>query len=629
MKFIYSVFLCTILVSCGTSKPLFLEDPLLEPIIPPVVLVSIDLMEVVEDKVMVTVNPPVIDSKTINFSLPAIVPGTYSRDDYGKYIESFKALDVNGKELKYTIVDDNTYSILNANRLDKVTYLVNDTFDIESEHEIFSPSGTNISEYNYLLNMNGFVGYFDDLKMTPYEVLVKKPDSLFAATSLKELEIPVTPDSLTTANANFYKVSRYAELVDSPIMYSDSKPVTFTVGETEIIVSVFSPNGLYTAEDFKDVLSKMMSAQKQYLGDLKTTNTYAVLLYLSTAGEQDAQGYGALEHNTSTVVVMPEQYPKPLLDKAMVDIVAHEFFHVVTPLSIHSEEIHYFDFNTPKMSEHLWLYEGVTEYFAQHFQVYEGLITKKDFYDVIADKMQNAEGYDNSFAFTEMSKNILEEPYAAAYGNVYEKGALIGMCLDLIMREQSNGEKGLIDLMKTLTKRFGSTSPFRDEKFVEIVSALSYPEVGQFLYNHVENPNPIDYTAYFYTVGLEFTETSVPSVLIADQKNQFITGNKDGEIIFSNKSYNSMLDELGVLPGDVLVSMNGQTYGLASIRDLMNASERLAEGSKLTMTVKRNGKTMTLKADYSKPQIISNRIIETNYPTPQQFDLRQLWLNVK
>ena len=629
MKFIYSAFLCAVLLSCNTSKPLFSENPLSLPIAPPVVAVSIDLMNVEDDKVRVTVNPPQIESKTINFSLPAIVPGTYSRDDYGNYIEEFRALDANGRDLKFTIVDENTYSILNANKLDKVTYLVNDTFDIESEHEIFSPSGTNISQYNHLLNMNGFVGYFNDLKMTPYEVLIKKPDSLFAATSLEELEIPTTPDSLTTSNANFYKVNRYAELVDSPVMYSDSKPVTFMVGETEIILSVFSPTGLYSSEDFKEVLSKMMDAQKKYLGDLKTTDKYAVLLYLSTVGEEDAQGFGALEHNTSTVVVMPEQYPKPLLDKAMVDIVAHEFFHVVTPLSIHSEEIHYFDFNTPKMSQHLWMYEGVTEYFAQHFQVYEGLVTKKEFYDVIADKMENAESYDNSFSFTEMSKNILQEPYATAYGNVYEKGALIGMCLDIIMREQSNGEKGLIDLMKTLTKRFGSTSPFDDEKFVEIVSALSYPEVGEFLYKHVENSNPINYIDYFYPVGLEFTETSVPSVLIADQNEQFITGNKEGQIIFANKKYNTMLNELGVEPGDLLVSMNGVSYNLSNVRELMNASSRLNLGSTLTMVVQRDGKELELQAPFSSPKIMSNRIIETSYPTPQQYDLRRAWLNVR
>ena len=34
----------------------------------------------------------------------------------------------------------------------------------------------------------------------------------------------------------------------------------------------------------------------------------------------------------------------------------------------HSEEIGNFDFQKPKMSRHLWLYEGLTEYAAHHTQ---------------------------------------------------------------------------------------------------------------------------------------------------------------------------------------------------------------------------------------------------------------------
>lgn len=625
MKLLYTAAIAAfLLVGCGTPKaPLSATQKET----PKVVLTSVDLINVTDDKVSVVVNPPTITEKEIKFSLPAIVPGTYSRDDYGKYIEAFKALDYSGNELQFTKVDDNTWSILNADKLDKVTYLVNDTFDIESEHDIFSPTGTNIASNNYVLNMNGFIGYFNTLKNLPYEVLIKHPETLYAGTSLNELEIPKTKDSLTAANANYYKVDRYADLIDSPVMYTEHEPVSFTVGETEVLINVFSPNGTYSAEDFKPVISTMVEAQKAYLGDLKTTNKYAILVYLSTVGAEDAQGFGALEHNTSTVVVMPEQYPKQLLDKAMVDIVAHEFFHVVTPLSIHSEEIHFFDFNTPKMSQHLWMYEGVTEYFAQHFQVYEGLVTPEEFYDVIVSKIDNAKRYTGDFSFTEMSKNVLEEPYKDAYANVYEKGALIGMCIDLIMREQSNGEKGLIDLMKTLTKRFGSTSPFSDDTFIETVAALSYPEVGNFLRDHVQNNGAINYTEYFYLVGLEFAETKTNTALLASQDIQYIRGNEEGEIVFVNGELNSTLQDLGVLGGDVLVSFNKKEYNLSTARGLIIATNGLAEGDTVTLTVKRDGETVNLSGKYTIPTYLANKLGESPYATEEQKALRAAWLN--
>jgi predicted metalloprotease with PDZ domain len=69
--------------------------------------------------------------------------------------------------------------------------------------------------------------------------------------------------------------------------------------------------------------------------------------------------------------------PKEELVKSMMDVVSHEFFHIVTPLTIHSKEIQDFDYNDPKMSEHLWMYEGVTEYFANLFQINQGLIDEE------------------------------------------------------------------------------------------------------------------------------------------------------------------------------------------------------------------------------------------------------------
>jgi len=106
---------------------------------------------------------------------------------------------------------------------------------------------------------------------------------------------------------------------------------------------------------------------------------------------------------------------------------------------VHSNEIHYFDFNTPKMSKHLWMYEGVTEYFANLFQVNQGLIDEDAFYKRMVGKINNAKRLNDTMPFTTMSANVLVEPYKAQYLNVYEKGALIGMCIDIIIREKAMG----------------------------------------------------------------------------------------------------------------------------------------------------------------------------------------------
>ena len=93
--------------------------------------VTINLNDVKDDQVLVSVKAPKIETNEITYSLPKTVPGTYSIDDYGKYIADFKAYDSKGNLLTVTKADDNTWAIKNATSLAKVTYLVNDTFDTE------------------------------------------------------------------------------------------------------------------------------------------------------------------------------------------------------------------------------------------------------------------------------------------------------------------------------------------------------------------------------------------------------------------------------------------------------------------------------------------------------------------
>jgi hypothetical protein len=49
-----------------------------------------------DDKVMVTVNAPSITTDEITYHIPKTVPGTYSEDNYGRYIEDLKAYDAKG-----------------------------------------------------------------------------------------------------------------------------------------------------------------------------------------------------------------------------------------------------------------------------------------------------------------------------------------------------------------------------------------------------------------------------------------------------------------------------------------------------------------------------------------------------
>ncbi|MGB3152643.1 MAG: peptidase M61 [Maribacter sp.] len=621
MKNIFHFLLVLSLIyGCGAGKTLLTVDN-----VP--IKVTLDLINITDDKVSVSIDPGVFTTDTVLFRIPKTVPGTYSSDDYGKYIEDLTAFDYNGNKITVTQRDENTWVIGNGKNLDRITYKVNDTYDTESDvyNAVFSPAGTNIlSGENFMLNLHGFVGYFDDFKEVTYHLQVEKPKSLESTTSLIMLDSKELNDNKET-----FLASRYFEVIDNPILYAKPNKEKFQINDITVTLSLYSPNGVYKASDLRERMEQMMTAQKAFLGDIDGTKEYNILLYLSTLENNDASGFGALEHHTSTVVVLPEAMPKERLEQAMVDVVSHEFFHIVTPLNVHSKEIQFFDFNDPKMSQHLWMYEGTTEYFANLFQIQQGLINEEEFYDRLISKINNAKAYDDKMSFTEMSRNILKAPYESNYANVYEKGALINMSLDILLREKSSGQRGVLWLMKELSKKYGKETPFDDSKLFDEIVSLTYPEVRDFFNAHVIGGEPIDYSKYLAKVGLATVREKKQTGYFLDGEIPFIdVDQENGNSIFVRKGIelNSFYKGLGIKGGDVIKSINGTLINLESIRPIIGESFGWNVETEIRMEILRDGESLMVGGLVGTPTLEVEKIIPVEGVSETFSKLREAWI---
>ncbi len=620
MKKVSCILLLGILLNaCGSGKALVSADKT-------PMLTTLDLVTVVNDKVLVSMDPGAFSSDQVSFYIPKTVPGTYSTDNYGKYIEGFKALDYQGEELTVSKGDENTWNISNGKDLDKIEYYVNDTYDSEGDqdHAVFSPAGTNIMQgEDFMLNLHGFVGYFDGLKEIPYELLVKVPEGLKATTSLKRKE----GDSVK--GEDLFMADRYFDIIDNPILYAKPNAVSFEINGITVNLSVYSPSGAYKATDLKEPMERMMGAQKSFLGDTDGTKEYNIILYLSTLEPTDASGFGALEHHTSTVVVLPEQMPMEQLEEAMVDVVSHEFFHIVTPLNVHSNEIQFFDYNNPKMSQHLWMYEGTTEYFANLFQIQQGLIDSTEFYQRIMDKINNSKSFDDEMSFTTMSKNILDAPYKENYANVYEKGALINMALDITLRELSGGEKGVLWLMKELSRKYGNNTPFKDEELIDEIVAMTYPEIRTFFDTYVIGKTPIDYETILNKVGLTTTLKQEETGYFLKGEIPYIDVDRESDnAIFVRKGIelNSFFNELGVQGGDVIQSINGTIIDLEAIRPIIGESFSWTPETEVTMEVQRGDNSVKLSGKAGNPVVEVETIVPVKNASEGDISLREAWM---
>jgi predicted metalloprotease with PDZ domain len=600
---------------------------------------TVDLSRVENDQLHVELLPPPIRNKVITFHMPRIIPGAYAICDYGRFIHEFKAVDRKGKTLPVEHPDPNTWMIRNANKVTKITYRVDDTFDTPVDGpEIFWPAGTNIeADTNFLLNTSGFFGYFEGLSEMPFTINILRDKTLYGATGLIRGTTDEKAKQKTVSSSqaiDTYHTADYDELIDSPMMYSAPDTAVIRVGTTDVIVGSYSPNKRIKAKEIASTIKEVLHAQKKFLGGRLPVDKYAFIFYFT---DEPVISYGALEHSYSSVYYMPEGTLEELTEE-LQEIAAHEFFHVLTPLTVHSELIANFDYNNPRMSQHLWLYEGVTEYFASLVQVKYGLINPDQFLNIMLEKMHTADQFINDVPFTEISKDIVHK-YHDQYYNVYQKGALIALCLDLRLRKLSGGTYGLINLMLDLSKKYGKNKAFSDDQLFEEIAKLTYPEVKEFFYRHVKGiealplREALSFAGVYYKPEEKFEDFSLG--LTSSDLTVKPHENKPMLHISSTKNLNAMGLALGFEEGDILIAINDEKLpdlGPELGQMLQRHHKALPETSLLSYKVLRKNesgeyKEVKLSAPVTKIQIVKKHLMHFDpNATAEQLGLRDAWL---
>ena len=585
---------------------------------------DVDLNAVEYDLMTVSLNVPNLGQSSLTYHLPRMVPGTYKIYDYGRFVETFKALDAEGKELAVEHPDPNSWVIADAGKLAKLVYTVEDHWDTEKDNRIFEPAGTNFEPKNYVFNNHGIFGFFKGYEKLPYYVNVARPANFYGSTSLQRIGGSETAD--------VFFAEDYHYLVDGPIMFCRPDTTWLQVANARVLVSVYSPNGLVTSKYIASEIGPTLEAQRQYLGGTLPVDRYAFLLYLNDA-QYASGGAGALEHSFSSFYALFEGEPEAIAETVR-DVSAHEFFHIVTPLNIHSEEIQDFNFIEPEMSRHLWLYEGYTEYSSHIAQVRGRLTTLEVFLGKMREKMEYSENFKQDLSFTDLSLGALDK-YEDQYLNVYQKGALIGMCLDLKLRHLSGGRKGMADLMQDLSKKYGKDRAFKDEELFGEITKLTYPEVGEFLARHVGGAEPLPYAELLLLAGIEYKPKGKVKELspLGGLENSGALGFDIASMRLKvDKAEN--LDDFGkkkfkFKKGDIIQEWNGKDLTFATVNEVLGGYMATAkEGDEVTVTVLRKGKKKVLKTKLQKLTIDAKHVLTPiANASAEQLSLRKAWLS--
>jgi predicted metalloprotease with PDZ domain len=233
-----------------------------------------------------------------------------------------------------------------------------------------------------------------------------------------------------------------------------------------------------------------------------------------------------------------------------------------------------------------------------------------------------------------MSKYALDK-YKKEYTNVYEKGALIGMCLDVMLRYYSAGKYGTQDLMKDLAKQYGKTKSFNDDDLFNDIEKLTYKEIRNFLDNHVAGSKPLPYKDIFTMVGLNYIDKKIEEKITLGGISVGYNPKTNHLVVVNTSKLDGFGKKLKFKEEDEILTFNNRKLTLDNMKEILGGFIQTAKvGDKLVIEVLRLDKKgkegiKTLKAKVKLVKVTETDIIDIDSnATEQQLLARKMWLGI-
>lgn len=573
---------------------------------PAPLLYEINLNDRSDDTFKVRLSVRDLKAENAVYQFAATAPGTYQVMDIGRFVRKFQALDQSGKEIPTKQISTNQWRISKPEKVAEIRYAIAETFDTPvTRDEIYRMCGSSIENDHALFNPHTAIGFPTGMQSRPLRLSFLHP---------KEWSIG-TPLEQDSAGAFFAKTYDFA--VDSPILLGNITKAATTVRGAQIEIYTYSVSGAIQSEQLLGAMSKMLTAAGEFLVELPVKR-YTFLFHLEDIGA------GAWEHSYSSGYVLEERPYSEEYGQYITDIAAHEFFHVVTPLNIHSELIEKFNFVKPTASEHLWLYEGTTEWASHAMQLRGGIKSLPQYCADLSNKVLVDNSYfDKDYSLSKLSLTCFSDSGQKQYSNIYYRGALVAGLLDIRLLELSDGKRGLRELVRQLATLYGPNKSFSEKEFFQTVVKLTYPEIADFIELYIKKATPLPLKDYYAKIGINYHEKRLSDTLSADIGIR--TRAENGKLIVHD--FRENLTSTGLRFGDVIVAVNKQRLGAQESRAFLAMVSKMAAGSTYTLTVFREGSEVELSVPILSQQKEQQYIFEVN-PNAyrRQVMLREVWL---
>ena len=548
----------------------------------------------------------------LNLVMPVWTPGSYLVREFGRHVQDFAATGANGRALAWRKTNKNTWRIETGGAREvRATYQVyaNEltvrTNELNDRHAFWNNAAL-------LMYPEGQLRAPSTLKVVPF-------GNWKVATGLPAV----------SGKDNTFRAENFDVLYDSPVEVGTFRTLNFEVRGVPHRI-VIDGEGNYDPERLRRDFQKIVEASVQMMGDVPYKD-YTFILHLR------ATGGGGLEHLNSTAIIVQRFNFRPETTyRSFLSLVAHEFFHVWNVKLIRPDVLGPFDYTQENYTRLLWVAEGITDYYEYILLRRAGLITDKEYLDIMARAIQNLQNRPGrrELSLEEASFDAWIKYYRQDENSVnsqvsyYDKGGIVGMLLDLEIRKRSNGAKSLDDVLRSLYNEYAKGGRnYTPEDFQRVSEQMAGASLNQFFSRYVRGTEELDYNAALNAAGLQLvtTGTSDPAKPAAPKAYLGANFRQDGDrLAITNVLAGTPAYDQGLNAFDQIVALDGARVNLQTFNALLDEKR---PGDEIRLTVFRQDDLRHITIKLGARTEGDYRIVPIKNPTTEQARLYESWLN--
>jgi predicted metalloprotease with PDZ domain len=387
-------------------------------------------------------------------------------------------------------------------RLDKQTWRFDtrDSTQLKASYAVFanewSSFSSELNERHAFINSADLLMLWTAARRQPVELRLAPPSGWQVSTSLPAADKPFT-----------YRAESYDHLVDCPIDAGRIDTYSFAVDSVRFTISVDGSHRDYDKAELVSMVEQIVRAEVALFGEIPFRQ-YTFIYHFDDLD----RGGGGMEHADSTAIHVATRHGVKSVREA-AGVTAHEFFHAWNVKRIRPQGLEPVDYFKENYTSALWFSEGVTSYYGDLLLKRAGLWNRQQYLDSLSDEIRTLQSRPARRTQSAAQSSLMtwydKYPYYQQPGqsiSYYNKGELIGLLLDLKIRDATGNQRSLDTVLRHLNENFAQKGRFFEDDYgiAEAIQQATGVNLDAEYRSWVHSTDELPYADILRLAGLEW-----------------------------------------------------------------------------------------------------------------------------